>query len=135
MEKFLSLLHEGKHSLLIYKTGITHPFDGHGISDLYNLLIKREDLLLGSVVADRIVGKAAAAIIILGGVRALYANVISTPALNMLNDSGVETHYDNEVPDILGKNGGIYPLEQLCHDCNTATKCFPYIRDFLTTSS
>ena len=72
LEDIIRLLHEGKHSLVV-SNGEVRTFDRRGVADLYALLREDSDFLKGASVADKVVGKAAAALMILGEVGELHA--------------------------------------------------------------
>ena len=76
LEDIIRLLHEGKHSLVV-SNGEVRTFDRRGVADLYALLREDSDFLKGASVADKVVGKAAAALMILGEVGELHADVVS----------------------------------------------------------
>ncbi len=132
MDELVQILRSGNHSLVVAGNGI-RIFDDRGISDLYGLLTEHPDLLRGASVADKVVGKGAAALLILGGVRELFAGVISTSALGLLEDSGISLRFGRKVPYIINRKGdGLCPVETLCKDCATAAQCLPLIREFVT---
>lgn len=64
-------------------------FYERGVKDLYRLLKEEPGLLRGAFVADKVVGKAAAALLALGGVEEVFADVISRPALDLLEKNAV----------------------------------------------
>ena len=131
MDELVRILQDGNHSLVIAGDGI-RTFDGRGISDLYGFLTEHPDWLRGASVADKVVGKGAAALQILGGVRELFAGVISTSALGLLQGSGISVRFGKEVPYIVNRKGdGICPVERLCKECTTAAECLPFIKEFI----
>lgn len=131
MDELVRILQDGNHSLVIAGDGI-RTFDGRGISDLYGLLTEHPDWLRDASVADKVVGKGAAALLILGGVRELFAGVISTSALGLLQGSGISVRFGKEVPYIVNRKGdGICPVERLCKECTTAAECLPFIKEFI----
>ncbi len=135
MDELVQILQDGSHSLVVAGDGI-RTFDGRGISDLYGLLTEHPDWLRGASVADKVVGKGAAALLILGGVRELFAGVISTFALGLLEDSGISFRFAKKVPNIINRKGdGFCPVEILCKDCKTAVECLPFIHDFMNESA
>ena len=81
LEDIIRLLHEGKHSLVV-SNGEVRTFDRRGVADLYALLQEDSDFLKGASVADKVVGKAAAA---LGGIN----EVVSIPQTPMRTWSAV----------------------------------------------
>lgn len=105
-----------------------------GVSDLYRLLTQDSEALNGSLIADKVVGKGAAALMILGKVRALYAVVISKPALELLNAHTIEVHYNQIVENIINRTAtDICPIERRCLKCLTPEECLKEIEDFLNT--
>lgn len=131
MENLISLLYHGHHSLVV-ANGEVYTFSGRGISDLYALLTDDPGFLQGASVADKIVGKGAAALMVLGGVQEAYAGVISTPALSLFRKSSITVRFGQEVPNIINRAGdGICPVEHLCMDCTTAAECLPLITEFI----
>lgn len=65
---------------------------------MFFLLENEPEFLLGAFVADKVVGKGAAALMVLGGVKHVYTDVISTPALDLFKTYGVEVSF-SEVTD------------------------------------
>ena len=130
-DELIWILQDGNHSLVVAGDGI-RTFDGRGISDLYDLLTEHPGWLRGASVADKVVGKGAAALLILGGVRELFAGVVSTSALGLLKDSGIPVRFSQEVAHIVNRKGdGVCPVETLCKECTTAAQCLPLIREFV----
>ena len=79
MDDLIKLLHEGNHSLVV-SNGEVRTFDGRGVADLYRLLRQEPELLRGASVADKVIGKAAAALMIRGQVKEVHGDVVSSPA-------------------------------------------------------
>lgn len=103
-----------------------------GVMDLLDLLHNAPEQLAGACVADKVVGKGAAALMSLGGVTKVYADVMSQAALNLLNDSNISASFGSLVPNIINRSGnGICPVESLCADCATAAECLPKIENFI----
>lgn len=132
IDDLINILHGGNHSLVVANGDIC-TFDQRGIADLYDLLCNDSGFLAGASIADKVVGKGAAALVILGHVAELHADIISEMALEILNQSQVKVSYGQIVPYIINRNGtGWCPVETLCRDCKTAEECLPYIKEFIT---
>lgn len=128
----IEILHEGGHSCVIWNRGVTRTFEKRGVADLFYLYNNEADFLRGASVADKVVGKAAAALMILGGVGELYTDVISSLALDLLNRSGIKTTFGEEVPHIINRSQTDWcPLEKLCLDAVTAEEALPKINEFI----
>lgn len=132
MEYIKKMLHEGKHSLVLkVDTDEIFAFDGRGISDLLQLLDKSPDFLAGAEVADKVVGKAAAALMILGGIKAVFADSISEPALQLFVSAApeIKVTYINKVEYIINRDKtGWCPMELACKDAKTPEECLERIK-------
>ena len=127
----IGVLHDGGHSLVV-ANGEVRTFDGRGVSDLYRLLENDSEFLNGASVADKVVGKAAASLMVLAKIREAYAEVVSQPALDLLRSSGISVIYEKVVPYIINRAGtGLCPLETRCIKCMTPEECFVVIRAFM----
>lgn len=119
-------------SLVIVNHGETTLCHQRGVADLYRLLTVTPELLKGAVTADKVVGKGAAALMALGGVKAVYAIVISRPALTLLREAGIAVAYDTLADNIINRAGtGVCPVETLCRDAATPEECLPLITEFI----
>ena len=131
VEELAEVLHSGSHSLVLLHEGEVHAYDGRGVSDLLRLLDTEPQMLSGAAVADKVVGKAAAAIMLSGGVRTLYADVISRQALQLLASAAphVDAAYGVETDHIINRSRtGWCPMELACRDCSSAAECVARIR-------
>jgi len=132
MEELIRILTDGNYSLVLEKDGQRYTFTQRGVADLHALYHAPEHLLDGAMLADKVVGKGAAALMVAGGVRRVHALTISEPALELLRDNAVEVTYGLLVPHIINRKGdGICPVEKLCSDCRTAEECLPLIDKFV----
>lgn len=105
---------------------------GHGISDLYRLLTTAPHILRGASIADKVIGKGAAALMVAGGIVSVYADVISIPALHLLQSYNIPVSYNSCVSHIINRAGSdICPVEALCAPCSTADECIPLISQFI----
>ena len=90
-----------------------------GVSPLTEWLQKDPELLRGASIADRVVGKAAALVMLYGGVKEVYADVISEHAAVCLGERCVPFHEGERVPYIVNRmRTGMCPMEKLCLDTN-----------------
>jgi len=83
---------------------------GRGIGPALRLF--RADRLRGADVADKIVGKAAAALFVLGGAVSVHADVMCESAAELLSAYGIPNSADAIVPAIINRKGtGLCPME------------------------
>lgn len=120
------------HSLAVLTAdGNTRVFTGRGVTDLYRLLKKEPQALSGALVADKVVGRAAAALMMLGGVKEVHIEIVSDLALSLLAESAVKISYEVSAPHILNGAGTDWcPLEKACYGCTTAQQCLAEIDKF-----
>ena len=127
----VALLDKGDTTLVVDNGRVT-TYTGRGVSDLHWLLTDHPHMLQGARVADKIVGKGAAALMILGGVRELYTPVISRLALNLLSGYDIKTTYDKVIDHVVNRDKtGWCPVETLCRDLATPKECLAAITEFL----
>ena len=132
MEDIIKILHEGNYSCVIKNTGL-RTFSQRGIADLFGLLQYEPEFLKGSSVADKVIGKAAAAIMISGKVKELYANVISQAAIDLLEKSEIKISFGKIVPFIENRDKtGWCPMEKLCYEEKSTETILPLIEGFIT---
>ena len=92
-----------------------------GIRPLMELLESGKDLH-GYSAADKVVGKAAAFLYCLLGVKALHAGILSEPARDVLASAGITVVYDTLVPAIRNRAGdGFCPMETAVWDLTDPT--------------
>ena len=131
MDELIRLLHEGGYSCVIRKEEI-RTFTQRGVADLYDLLNQHPVFLHGAQVADKVVGKAAAALMVLGGVREVYTDIISEPALAVLHKANIRVECVQIVSRIWNRNRtGWCPLETLCYELESPEAMYPVIQNFV----
>ena len=135
-QELITQLHALQCSCIIRNNGTTRTFHERGVKDLHRLLMQEPEILSGASLADKVVGKGAAALMIAGGVAWVYADVISRAAMELFEQSRVEVQYTEVVPNIINRAGtDICPVEKLCRDCKTAAECLPLIDKFIKEMS
>ena len=92
------------------------------------------EMLEGALVADKVVGKGAAALLACGKVSGVYALVVSTPARELLEQNGVEVRCKQEVDHIENRSKTDWcPVEKLCRNLNTPEMCVKEIAKFIAS--
>lgn len=136
MVELTDILYKEGCSCVICKDGRISIFRQRGVKDLLYLLKSESGILQGAMIADKVVGKGAAAIMSIGSVASVYADVISVPALELLEKAHIPVTYSIAVPNIINRTGtGICPVETLCMDCKSAAECLPRIENFVNKQS
>lgn len=115
MDGLIHTLHQGGFSCVIRNDGKTRTFQQRGVKDLWDLCHNDEEFLKGAQIADKVVGKGAAALMVYGGVRQVHADIISRPALELLQANGIPASFLIQTDRILNRKGdGLCPVESLC---------------------
>lgn len=129
-----TLLEESGCSCVIANGGVVRQFHRRGVADLLGLLHDEPEFLRGAKIADKVVGKGAAALMILGGIKEIYAAVLSKKASELLSLYPVEYSCGTMVDGIINRQGtGPCPVEALCAECSTAEECLPLIEKFVSS--
>lgn len=127
-------LSAGKYSCVIRNGNEIRAFYERGVKDLYRLLKEEPGFLHGAVIADKVVGKAAAALMILGGVKKVYTDIVSQPACQLFDRAHLCMEYKQTVPYIINRTQtDLCPLEKRCADAVTPEECLPVIEAFMVT--
>ena len=122
--QMLDMLNEQGLSLLVYNNGELTTHANRGIQDLLQLISEQPERLNGAVAADKIIGKSAAAIMIVGGVKEVHTNVICTPARELFEANGVLVFATEEVPIIMNRNqSGMCPMDTQIADIESVEEC------------
>ena len=128
LNRAIALLSEGHYTCVACKGELLHTATFRGVKPLVRWLDDQTDLT-GFSAADKVVGKATAYLYCLLGVRAVHAYVMSTAAMEVLRNHGIDARCDKEVPGIINRAGdGPCPFEaavleiQDAHDALTAIR-------------
>ena len=119
--------------------GVVRSADGRlkeflrqGVADLFQLLTSEPAFLQGATMADRVVGRGAALLMVKGGVKEVFTFVLSQPALDVLSQAGITVTYDTLQPNIINRTGtDICPVEKLTADTADPDEAFRRIGEFL----
>lgn len=135
MDELIEILHKEKCSCVIRTLqGKVVTCHNRGVRDLYEILKKNRDMLNGASVADKVVGKGAAALMMLGGVAEVYTDVISRSALSLFKTGNIKVGWGSCVPEIINRAGtGRCPVELLCDTFTTPEQCLPAIESFIAS--
>lgn len=105
------LLEEEGQSLVVVRDGrLLFSSRLQGIQPLLDAL--DNNVLPGSAVADKVIGRAAAMVTVLGQVNAVHSPLMSQEAVDVLSEAGILHCADKTVEQILNQEGtGPCPLE------------------------
>ena len=123
-----NLIEKEKATCVIIKDGkIVTIEEGRGISPVIRLY--EEGLLENSCVVDKIIGKAAAMVLVLGGIKYCYGLTMSRDAVEFLEKNGVAVKYDKCTDYIISRMGdGPCPMEQTVKDISDPKEALPALK-------
>lgn len=109
LEKAKALLNERRAACAVV-SGAPYIYFGRGVQPLLTAL--EEGRLAGACVADRVIGKGAAMLLVCGGAAAVHASLISAHAKTYLDRHQIEYSSDQTCPYIINRTGnGMCPME------------------------
>lgn len=131
VQDLIHILHNEDCTCVIRNQEIRR-FHNRGIVDLYNVYDREPQFLDGAAVADHAIGKAAAAILIAGKAKHVYADLISLSALILLREAGIPTDYGQVVSYIQNHHLTDWcPMESECYSAKNVEDMMPLIKNFV----
>ncbi len=124
----------GEENTFVCKKGKRiHTSQKKGVAPILDLLQKDPEYLTGSRVVDKVIGRAAALLLIKGNVSGLYTEVISKHALEILNQYGrMEVSYGKCVEYIINRAGDdMCPLEKATMNIDDPQQAYDVIIETL----
>ncbi len=123
LENCKSVLHTKGYTCVAQQGGQLYTATERGIRPLMHWL--ESGILHGAVLADKVIGKAAAFLLEKGGAKAIYADVISIPAAEVLERAEIEYGFKTKVPYIQNRTGdGICPMENAVLSTENADEAY-----------
>lgn len=126
IEDLKNILLKENHTIVISKSDASVIVsDDRGVAPLMKLLREDKSQLHNSKIADKVIGKAAALLMVFAGVKEVYTPIISEPAVEVFEKHGVKITYDKLVERIINRKGdGLCPMETLCLGINNPEEAF-----------
>ncbi len=127
----VSLLKNEGYTLLLYNDVKFHAERARGVAPLLSLLDSEEDVSAFCAV-DKVVGKAAAFLYVLLGIRRIYAITVSESARALLERNNISIGYETCVDRIKNRDGtGFCPMESAVLEENDPAAALLAIRKTL----
>jgi len=103
-----------------------------GVKPLIQLYESKTDSYSSMVLADKVIGRAAAFLAVLCGITSIYTIVISKEAKTVLDTYKIPVSYDKEVPYIKNQRGdGRCPMEELSEGVKEPLEMYNKIKGWL----
>lgn len=131
IERAVALLRSSDYTIAILtSSGEAITSRERGVATLMRLLAERAEVLRGAVVADKVVGRAAAALFVVGGCRRLHTAVLSRAGEEMLRGTAVEYTYDTLTEAIINRRGdGFCPMEMATAEAKSAEEAYAILKE------
>ncbi len=111
LTRAIETLNSGEYTCVLCKGDTVYTSTKRGVKPLVELIDGAENLN-GFSAADKIVGKAAAFLYVLLGVKEVYADVMSEGAVNVFTKYKIDYRYNISVKNIINRtNTGNCPME------------------------
>jgi hypothetical protein len=127
------LLDTAKLAFVLVKDGkVIASGDDYGVRELLAAVDRLGPLAHGASLADKLVGKAVALIVVYAGICAVDTRVASESAVKLLKLHGVPLHTAAIVPQILNRRGdGPCPMEKVTTPFEEVAPGLQALRDFI----
>ena len=126
---------EGGYTCVVLMDDYEYTSYDRGVKPLISLL-QTQRSFLGGVAADKCVGAGAAHLYVLLGIRTIWANVISVPAIEVFQKNGIEVFYEQCAPYIINRKGdGVCPIERAVANAKTSQQAYDLIVETLSKLS
>lgn len=113
LENAKELLKNGEYTCVLCKGDTVYVSEKRGVAPLLQWLDEGVEMK-GFSVADKVVGKGAAMLYVLLGVREVYSPVMSRCAIEAFEHFDISYSFDKEVPRIINRKGdGLCPIESV----------------------
>lgn len=130
LEQAKSILHTSASTIAVVSNGEVFTSQERGVKPLLYLLSEKKGFLKGASVADKVIGKAAALLMVLGEIKEVHTFIISEPAIKVFEKYNIPCFYDKKVDRIVNRTGdGLCPMETLCLDVEELKEAFTKIKE------
>jgi hypothetical protein len=132
LERAKQLLDEKKLSLVIVKKEKElFESDSSGIGGLLQAIERLGEQMRGAAVADRVVGRAAALLLVFSDVSTVYADTLSKEGLNVFEKASIPVEHAELVPLILNRVGDdICPFEKFSLGIKSSDEAYEQLKSF-----
>ncbi len=135
LTKAIETLNGGSYTCVLCKDNAIYTSAERGVKPLIGWLDGNIDLK-GFSAADKVVGKAAAFLYVLLGVKEVYARVMSEAAIRVFTENGIGCQYDESVKSIINRTKtGMCPMEETVKEISSPTDALTAVRSKLAQLS
>ena len=115
---------------MVKENEIVYKSESKGLQSLISLYKTKKNTLEDSSIADKVIGRAAALILVDSNIKEVYADLISQNAIDILDKSNIPYEYKAQVKEIRNRdNTGMCPMEELSLKCVSADELIEKIEE------
>ena len=130
MEQTVNILHTGGYTIVVQNEEQQYTSTKRGIAPILEIINQDIELLQDAIVADKVIGKAAALLLIYGKVKHIHADVISELAMDVLSQYKVSFTFEQKVPYIINRTKtDMCPMERCVLDINNPEHAFMALKE------
>ena len=124
-------LQSGLATCIVTRDGvIIREASGNGVKPILELLDNEPEALYGAEVVDKVIGKAAAMLLVLAGARYVYGEIMSVSGRETLQKHGIIAEYGICIDVISNRDGnGICPLEKSVLKVEDAREAYQILKN------
>lgn len=121
-----------KTLIIIKKNKVIFEGENRGISDLLNLYTNQPELLDEAFVIDKIIGKAAAFLCVMGNVKEVYGLTMSESAIQLFEEKNMQYGYKEKTEKIINRmKTGMCPIESAVYNLHDEKEALQAIKSRL----
>lgn len=128
IDRAIELLRSETFTCVFVRDKLEYGSSERGVDPILNMIDENYDIR-GCAVADKVLGKAAALLLVFAGVSAAFGEVMSLGAWKVLSSNGVEFYFTKMVENITNREGtDVCPMEQAVADISDPAEALEAIR-------
>nr|WP_272507298.1 DUF1893 domain-containing protein [Clostridium aestuarii] len=128
------MIENGLSMVIVKDSEVVVQRKARGIEPLFTAVLEKRDLIAGGVLADKVIGKAAAMLSVEAGIKHIYTKMISENAIQVLKHNNISFEYELKVPYILNRTkSDACPVEKMAKDEENIEYLLKKIGNFLKT--
>lgn len=130
IQKAIAELEKNEYSCVVLKDDKLYRFNGIGVKPIISNLDINKTFFEDALIADKIIGKAAALLLVLGKIKMVYGAVMSQTAIEVFENNKTSYQFGEKVPFISNRsNTGTCPLEQAVAEIDQPDKAYIAIKN------
>ena len=128
MQELITRLEDTHASLVVlYAKGEIKEYYNKRVIDIVNIIKEDKNALSGAMVADKIIGKTAASLLAISGVKEIYAGKLSKLAIPVLEKYNVKYSYGEIIDYVINNDKtGMCPMENKFKDEENIQAIYDY---------